>query len=111
MFRISTTEERSCTLLTIDGRLSNEYIAVVEECCGRAISTGRPVHLFLRHVTTVDHAGFALLCRLAARGVRIRAIGVYTSYLVKTLCPSNTTPPNSTLDADGSDGDETKRKP
>ena len=90
VFRVSRTEERSRRVVTIDGELSGNYIEVVETCCDQAISMGKPVHLFLRDVSTVDQAGRALLRRLAAKGVRLLASGVYTSYLVRALNPAGT---------------------
>ena len=88
MFRVSKAEERLSTIVTIDGELSGDRIEVVETSCDQALSTGKPVHLFLRDVSTVDQAGRALLCRLAAKGVHLLASGVYTSYLVRALNPS-----------------------
>jgi hypothetical protein len=52
------------------------------------VCAGKPVHLFLRDVTTVDQAGRALLERLAAKGVRLRAKGIYNSYIVQELMPT-----------------------
>jgi ABC-type transporter Mla MlaB component len=94
MFRVSKAEEPLRMIVTIDGQLSGDSIAVVETCCDQAISTGKPVHLFLRDVSTVDQAGRALLCRLAARGVRLLGSGVYTSYLVQALNPGGMGPLN-----------------
>lgn len=88
MFRVSKAEERSRTIVTVDGQLSGDYIEVVETCCDQAISTGKPVDLFLRDVSTIDQAGRALLRRLAASGVRLLASGVYTSYIVQALTPT-----------------------
>jgi len=85
MFRITKAEERSKTILTIDGQLSGESIATVETCCNQACSDGKPVQLYLRDVTSVDQAGQNLLSRLAAKGVHLAASGVYTSYLVQAL--------------------------
>jgi len=85
MIRVTKTEERSRTVVTIDGQLSGECITVVETCCRQAASSRKPVYLLLRDVTTVDQAGIMLLRRLAARGIRLLAHGIYTSYLVKTL--------------------------
>ena len=90
MFRVSKTEEPSGTIVTIDGQLSGDTIAVVETCCDQTLSAGKAVHLFLRDVSMVDHAGRALLSRLAARSVQMHASGVYTSYLVRGLNPSVT---------------------
>ena len=83
MFRITTVEEQSHTLITIDGQLSGDSVEVVETCCAQARSNGKPVHLFLHDVSTVDEAGLSLLRRLAAKGVLLFANGVYTSYLVR----------------------------
>jgi ABC-type transporter Mla MlaB component len=85
MFRVTKAEEESATVLTVDGQLSGDSVAVVETCCEQAMTSGKPVDLFLRDVSTVDPAGYALLSRLAARGVRLHARGVYTSYLVRML--------------------------
>lgn len=95
MFRVSKVEEQSRTVITIEGQLSGDYIAVVETCCDQAISTGKWVHLFLRDVSTIDEGGRALLRRLAAKGVRLLGSGVYTSYLVQTLKTAGKEPPNS----------------
>jgi hypothetical protein len=88
MLRVSKREERSRTVLIVEGRLSADYVQVVETCCNEAISTGATVHLYLRHVSTVDGAGRALLSRLAAKGVHLRASGVYTSHLIRELTPT-----------------------
>ena len=85
MIRVTKTEEQSRTIITIDGQLSGDSVAVVEACCKQAKPNGKPVELFLRDVTTVDQTGQILLSRLAAIGVRLVARGVYTSYLVQSL--------------------------
>ena len=85
MIRVMKTEERSRTIVTIDGQLSGDSIAVVETCCSEAEANRKPVYLFLRDVSTVDQAGTILLRRLAAKGIRLLASGLYTSYLVQTL--------------------------
>lgn len=106
MFRVSTAEEGPRTIITIDGQLAGDSTGVVGTCCEQAISTGRPVHLFLRDVSAVDQAGRALLRRLAAKGVRLIASGVYTSYLVRALNPAGTEPGNSS-----DTGEVTRRVP
>lgn len=87
MIRITKTEESARTVVTIDGELSSASVAVVENLCKEAESKGKPVELFLRDVTTVDHSGKTLLRRLAVKGVCLMARGVYTSYLVQSLSP------------------------
>jgi hypothetical protein len=83
MFRICKAEEPSRMIVTIDGHLSGDYVGAVELWCEQAASGGKPVHLFLRDVSTIDEAGRALLRRLSAKGIRMVASGVYASYLVR----------------------------
>lgn len=85
MFRVSKAEERSGTVITIDGQLSRDSIELVENCCNQAMTKGKRVLLFLRDVPTVNQDGRDLLARLAAKGVRLRAAGIYTQYLVHEL--------------------------
>jgi hypothetical protein len=79
MIRVTKTEEPSRTLLTTDGQLLADSIAVVETCCNQAESARKHVQLFFRDVTPVDQTGRMLLARLAAKSIRLVASGVYTS--------------------------------
>ncbi len=92
MIRVTKTDEQSQTVVTVDGQLTGDSLALVETCCNQAKSNGKPVRLFLRDVSMVDHAGQRLLSRLAAKGVVLAAKGVYTSYLIQSMAP----PPSST---------------
>ena len=91
MIRIHTAAEPKRTLITVDGRLAAEYIEAVDTCVRQAASEGRPVHLFLRDVSSIDESGRVLLSRLAAAGVQLSAAGVYSSYIVSEISPSATT--------------------
>ena len=99
MIRVTKTEEKSHTIVTIDGQLSGDSIAVVETCCNQAKSNGKPIELFLRDITTVDQAGQMLLSRLAAKGVRLVARGVYTSYLVQSLTSDKAVPDHPAVES------------
>jgi hypothetical protein len=83
MFRVCKAEEPSRTVITIDGNLSGDHVEAVELCCVQAMSEGKPVHLLLRDVQTVDQSGRALLSRMAAKGIHLLATGAYASYLVR----------------------------
>jgi hypothetical protein len=98
MIRVTKTEEQLRTIITIDGELSGESVAVVEICCEQAKSNGKPIELFLRDITTVDQTGQMLLSRLAAKGVRLAARGVYTSYLVQSLISDKAVPVHSEVE-------------
>jgi len=97
------------TVITIDGHLSRESVTVVETCCGQAESNRKPVYLFLRDVTTVDQAGTTLLRRLAAKGIRLLASGIYTSYLVQTLASAGAAAQVSSADPGHLSPDATRR--
>jgi hypothetical protein len=82
MIRITTADEPERTVITVDGQLSGEYIDPLEACCIQAICKGKPVRLFLHDVSTIDESGRALLRRLSAKGVDLKAAGIYSSYVV-----------------------------
>ena len=85
MIRIMTAEDHACTTITADGDLCGDSLAVVEICCNQAISKGKPVRLFLRDVPVLGEDGRRLLCRLAAKGIDLKATGVYNSYIVDSI--------------------------
>jgi predicted RNA polymerase sigma factor len=85
VFRVSKEDERSRTVITIDGQLSGDHIEIVETCCNQAMQSKKPVHLVLRDVSIVDEPARALLRRLALKGVCVFAKGVYTSYVVQPI--------------------------
>ncbi len=85
MFRIEQVTGAAETVVTVEGRLQSQYVAVAESCCEQAFSSGNPVLVFLKDVSIVDSDGCAFLRRLWLKGARIRATGVYTQYLVEQL--------------------------
>ncbi|PWT96701.1 MAG: hypothetical protein C5B51_32760 [Terriglobia bacterium] len=101
MIRVTKTEEQSLTTVTIEGQLTAESIAIVETCCHQAKSHGNPVELFLRDISAVDQAGEMLLRRLAGKGIRLVARGVYTSYLVQSLTSASSEKDRSALPRNG----------
>jgi hypothetical protein len=75
-------------LPSAEGELSGECVDAVETCATQATAQRRPIRLFLRDVSSIDESGRALLARLAAKGVRLRAAGVYCSYIVARISRS-----------------------
>jgi ABC-type transporter Mla MlaB component len=88
MIRIMTDVRPKFITITVDGELSSEYVSTVETCVSQAIAQERPVRLFLRDVSRIDESGRALLGAMAAKGVRLRASGVYSSYVVARISQS-----------------------
>lgn len=60
-------------------------MSVADACCTQALARGKRLLVYLRDVNMIDEAGRSLVCRLAARGVRLRGSGMYTSYLLRQL--------------------------
>jgi len=84
VFRVDKEFSEQRARLTVSGEIAPACIEVLETCCEQAIRDGKTVHLVL-DVTTIDESGRALLRRLAAKGVRLFAKGVYHLYLVDTI--------------------------
>jgi hypothetical protein len=85
MIRILTANKPGAVTITIDGRLVGEYIEEIEASVRSVIEPGKKVHLFLRDVFDIDDTGRSLLSRLAAQGVQLSALGVYSSYVVANI--------------------------
>jgi len=85
MIRIWSTHEPGATTITVDGRLVGDYVDSVQACVDQAMSEQERIQLFLRDVSHIDEAGRALLVRLAAKGVVLRASGLYSSYVVAEI--------------------------
>jgi hypothetical protein len=80
-----TADEPASTTITVDGKLSGDYVEPVETCCIEAISKGKPVRLYLRDVSTIDERGRTLLRKLVEKGVDLKASGIYSSYVVDEI--------------------------
>ena len=87
MIRLMTADEPALTMITVDGQLAGDNIQAVETSCDQARSNGKPIWLFLRDVSVIGEDGHALLRRLATKGVRLKASGIYTSYIVQSIQP------------------------
>jgi hypothetical protein len=84
VFRVDKECGEQQARVTVSGEISSACVEVLETCCEQTIKNGKAVHLVL-DVTTIDESGHALLRRLAAKGVRMFARGMYHSYLVDTI--------------------------
>jgi hypothetical protein len=107
MIRVTKSEEGERTIITIEGQLSADYIEVVEICCRQAATKGKPIDVFLHNGLTIDESGRALLTRLAAAGISLRASGIYTSHVVQGLMSAGSGGPVSPLTAAVAGGEGT----
>jgi len=90
MLRVTKAEPWERTIITIEGKVSSDYVELIETSCHEAQSSGKQVYLLLRDVGDIDEAGRAMLRRLAAKGVQLVGKGVYTCFLVRALRPAGT---------------------
>ena len=82
MIRIQAATNPGGITFAIDGQLIGEYVAEIEASIRKSREQYKAVDLFLRNVSHIDEAGHALLIRLAAQGVKLRAVGLYSSHVV-----------------------------
>ncbi len=85
MIRLMTIKKGKRTTITVDGQVTGDCVATIETFVKQASAGGGLVNVFLRDVCTIDADGRALLSRLAAEGVHLRATGVYSSYVVAEI--------------------------
>jgi hypothetical protein len=86
MIRIQTANNPGGITIAIDGQLVGDYVEEVEASIRKAASEPREnVHLFLRNISHIDETGHSLLSRLAAQGVELSAVGLYSSYVVNQI--------------------------
>jgi hypothetical protein len=85
MIRIQPAKNPGGITIAIDGQLIGEYVAEIEASLRKSAEQYKAVELFLRNVSHIDEAGQALLSRLAAQGVELRAAGLYSSHVVKQV--------------------------
>ncbi len=85
VIRIFTANEPRSVTITVDGQLVGDGADAVDTCARQAMSQAGEVRLYLRDVSHIDGRGRSLLARLAAKGVKLRASGVYSSYIVSEI--------------------------
>jgi hypothetical protein len=110
MIRVTKSAKGKRTIITIDGQLSGDYIEVVETCCNQSVSEGRPIDVFFHDVSGIGESGRALLVRLAAKGIRLLATGIYTSYVVRDLVTAGSRASGSPSPAAGAVRERTSPK-
>jgi len=85
MLLINRTDHPKHILLVIEGKLAGDNVGVIESACVEALSTKAAVTVFLKDVTGMDEAGRNLLMRMARTKVRLRALGLYSRFLVRRI--------------------------
>ena len=85
MFRITQTDYPKRTMLVVEGELSGDDLGIIEKACLEALSKHNRVVVLLKEITRIDERGKVFLKRLATTGVRMRALGIYSRFLLRRL--------------------------
>ncbi len=92
MLRITRTDHPRHILLVIEGKLAGDNVGVIASTCEEALSTGAAVTVFLKDITGIDVSGQECLKRLAQTRARVRALGIYSRFLVRRLLNDGSLP-------------------
>lgn len=87
MIRISQIHEGEQRRLLVEGKLSGDWVDVLEKCWFEAQTApnGAPVRIDLSGVTYVDDQGRELLARMIRDGAELRAMGVMTRAVIEEI--------------------------
>ncbi len=83
MLRITIHNEAVVTRFILEGRLIGEWVQELERCWLTA--NAAPLRIELTDVSFIDEPGQALLARMAAAGVTLRAVDVQMKAIVEEI--------------------------
>ena len=89
MFRITRADHPRHILIRMEGRLAGDYVGVAESACGEALSANIPVTVLLNNVMEIDARGRDFLRQLLIKRARLRAVGIYSRYIIRMLRKSS----------------------
>jgi len=85
LFRLEKGQDQGKTVITLEGELAGEYVAVVEGYMKNLLSGPAPLVVRLLDVNFIDPAGIHLLKGFVDHGVALQGSGVYTSFILSRL--------------------------
>jgi len=85
IFKLEQGSNRGRTVITLEGELAGEYVAVVEAYVRNLLPGHVPLVLNLQNVGIIDQAGLNLLQLLADNGVQLQGAGVYTRFVLEWI--------------------------
>jgi ABC-type transporter Mla MlaB component len=85
VFRVNRAKKHNGICLTIEGELKSESVGAAETACLEALANSETVTVVVKNVTEIDADGYAFLKRLAITRARIRAIGIFSQYVLRII--------------------------
>lgn len=85
MFRLERSNRRNSICLTLEGELKSESVEAAESACFEALESSPRVKVLVKNVTEIDREGYAFLKRLVMTKAQVRAIGIYSRYVLRTI--------------------------
>ena len=83
MLRLRQADNPDKILITIEGELRGDSVGAAEAACLAALSKGVRVVILINDVTEIDEEGRAFLRRMVEAKAQLRAIGIYSRYVIK----------------------------
>ncbi len=93
MFRLRHSDNPNSILITIEGELKGESVRIADSACQAALSRNVRVIILIKNVTEIDADGHAFLRHMAATKAQMRAIGIYSRYVIKNAKRSHAAQP------------------
>ncbi len=85
MFRLRQADNPDKIFITIEGELRGDSVAAAEAACHAALLKGVRVVILINDVTEIDEEGRAFLRRMAEAKAQLRASGIYSRYVIKSI--------------------------
>lgn len=85
MFRLMQQDKADGILITIEGELRGDSVGIAESACRDALASNSQVTILIKNVTEIDADGHEFLRRAASAKARLRAIGIYSRYVIKRI--------------------------
>jgi len=85
VFRLEKSNRRNSICLTLEGELKSDSVGAAESACLEALESSPRVMVLVKNVTEIDRDGYAFLKRLVMSKAQVRAMGIYSRYVLRTI--------------------------
>jgi ABC-type transporter Mla MlaB component len=85
VFRVQRSDRNRGVCLTLEGELRSKNVAAAESACHEALSNHDRVTVVIKNVSEIDEDGYAFLERLVTTKAQVRAIGIFSKYVLEII--------------------------
>jgi len=83
VLRVQRSERNRGVCLTLEGELRSKSVAAAESACLEALANHSRVTVIVKNVSEIDEDGYAFLKRLVMTRAQVRAIGIFSKYVLE----------------------------